>query len=181
MCVSVTQSCPTLCIPVDCSLPGASIRRILQARISGLPFSSPGDLPGQGWNPGLPALQAISLGSPSVQFSSVAQTCLTLCDPLDYSKPSFPVHHQCLGSPYDPAVPLLGIYPDKTLDQKDACTAVFIAALLTITKTWKQSKCSLTEEWIKIWYIQHSIYTYTYCIFIYNMVYLQWNISQNKE
>ena len=56
--------------------------------------------------------------------------------------------------PYDPAIPLLGIYPDKTKIQKDICTPMFIAALFTIAKTWKQSKCPLTDEWIKkMWYI----------------------------
>ena len=55
--------------------------------------------------------------------------------------------------PYDPAVPLLGMYPDKTVIQKDTCTPVFIAALFTIAKTWKQPKCPLTHEWIKMWYI----------------------------
>ena len=51
--------------------------------------------------------------------------------------------------PYDPAIPLLDIHPDKTLIQKDTCTPMFIAALVTITKTWKQTKCPLTEEWLK--------------------------------
>ena len=37
--------------------------------------------------------------------------------------------------PYDPAIPLLGIYPEKTLIQKDTCTPVFIAPLFTIAKT----------------------------------------------
>ena len=56
--------------------------------------------------------------------------------------------------PYDPAIPLLGIYPEKTIIQKDTCTPMFIAALLTIARAWKQPKCSSTEEWIKkIWYI----------------------------
>ena len=40
--------------------------------------------------------------------------------------------------PYDPAIPLLGIYPDKTIIQKDTCTPMFTAALCTIAKTWKQ-------------------------------------------
>ena len=48
--------------------------------------------------------------------------------------------------PYDPAVPLLGIYPDKTIIQKDTCTPMFLAALFTIAKTWKQPKCPLTDE-----------------------------------
>ena len=39
--------------------------------------------------------------------------------------------------PYDPAIPLLGIYPEKTIIRKDTCTPMFIAALLTIAKTWK--------------------------------------------
>ena len=56
--------------------------------------------------------------------------------------------------PYDPAIPLLGIYPDKTLIQKDTCTPMFTAALFTIAKTWKQPKCPSTDEWIKkMWYI----------------------------
>lgn len=59
----------------------------------------------------------------------------------------------------DPAIPLLGIYLDKTLIQKDTRTSMFIAALFTIAKTWKQSKCPSTEEWIKkMW----QIYTVEY-------------------
>ena len=56
--------------------------------------------------------------------------------------------------PYDPAIPLLGIYPDKTIIQKDTHTPMSIAALFVIAKRWKQPKCPLTDEWIKkIWYI----------------------------
>ena len=50
---------------------------------------------------------------------------------------------------YDPAIPLLGIYPDKTIIQKDTCTPMFIAVLFPIAKTQKQPKCSLADEWIK--------------------------------
>ena len=54
----------------------------------------------------------------------------------------------------DPAIPLLSIYPEKTMTQKDTCTAIFIAMLFTIAKIQKQHKCPLTEEWIKKrWYI----------------------------
>ena len=60
--------------------------------------------------------------------------------------------------PYDPAISLLGIYLEKTLIRKDACTPVFIA-LFTIAKTWKQPKCPLRDEWIKkVW----CIYTVEY-------------------
>ena len=50
--------------------------------------------------------------------------------------------------PYDPAIPLLAIYPEKTVIQKESCTTVFIAALFTIARTWNQSKCPSTDEWI---------------------------------
>ena len=61
--------------------------------------------------------------------------------------------------PYDAAIPLLGIYLEKTIIQKDTCTLIFIAALFTIAKTWKQSKCPSTDEWIKkMW----CIYTMEY-------------------
>ena len=56
--------------------------------------------------------------------------------------------------PYDLAIPLLGIYPEKTIIQKDTCTSMFIAALFIIARTWKQPECPSTEEWIKkMWYI----------------------------
>ena len=55
--------------------------------------------------------------------------------------------------PYDPAIPLLGIYPEKTVIQKGTCTPMFIAALFTIARSWKQPKCPSTDEWIKkLWY-----------------------------
>ena len=48
----------------------------------------------------------------------------------------------------------MGIYPDKTFLKKGTCTRMFIAALFTIAKTWKKTKCPLTDEWIKkMWYI----------------------------
>ena len=56
--------------------------------------------------------------------------------------------------PYDPAIPLLGIFLEKTIIRKDTRTPMFIAALFTMAKTWKQPKCPLTDEWIKkMWYI----------------------------
>ena len=56
--------------------------------------------------------------------------------------------------PYDPAIPLLGIYPEKTRIQKDSCTTMFIAALFTIARIWKQPKCPSTDEWIKkMWHM----------------------------
>ena len=60
--------------------------------------------------------------------------------------------------PHDPAIPFLGIYPDKTFIEKDTCTCMFTAALFTIAKTWKQPKCPSADERIKkMWYIYRGI------------------------
>ena len=67
--------------------------------------------------------------------------------------------------PFDPAVPLLSIYPEETKIERDTCVPLFIAALCTITRTWMQPRCPSTDEWIKkLW-----------CIYIY----IQWNITQS--
>ena len=56
--------------------------------------------------------------------------------------------------PYDPAISLLGICPEKTVTEKESFTTMFIAALFTIARTWKQPKCPSTDEWIKkVWHI----------------------------
>ena len=55
--------------------------------------------------------------------------------------------------PYDPALPLLAIYPDKTTIQKDTRTPVFTATLLTIAGTQKEPRCPSTDEWIKKMYM----------------------------
>ena len=55
---------------------------------------------------------------------------------------------------YDPANPLLGIYPKETKIEKDTCIPLLITALFTTARTWKQPKCPSTDEWIKkLWYI----------------------------
>ena len=61
--------------------------------------------------------------------------------------------------PYDPAIPLLGIYPEENIIQKESYTTMFIAALFTIARTWKQPKCLSTDEWIKkMWHIYTMAY-----------------------
>ena len=57
-------------------------------------------------------------------------------------------------SPYDPAIPLIGIYPEETKIERETCIPLFIAALFTVARTWKQPRCPPTDEWIKkLWYI----------------------------
>ena len=66
--------------------------------------------------------------------------------------------------PYDPEIALLGIYPRDTggLMQRGTCTPMFIAALSTIAKLWKEPKCPSTDEWIKkMW-----------CVYIHNGILL---------
>ena len=56
--------------------------------------------------------------------------------------------------PYDPGIPLLGIYPEEIKAEKDTCILLFIAALFTIVRTWEQPRCPSTDDWIKkLWYI----------------------------
>ena len=56
--------------------------------------------------------------------------------------------------PYDPGIPLLGIYSEKIIIQNDTCAAMFITSVFTVAKTWNRPKCPSTEDWIKkMWYI----------------------------
>ena len=55
---------------------------------------------------------------------------------------------------YDPEIPLLGLCPEKCIVQKGTCTLIFIVSPFTMARTWKQPKCSQTEELVKkMWYI----------------------------
>ena len=55
---------------------------------------------------------------------------------------------------YDPAIPLLGIHTTEATIERDTCTPMFIAALFTTARTWKQPRCPLADKWIrKLWYI----------------------------
>ena len=95
----------TLCDPMDCSPPGSSIHGFSRQEYwSGVPFSPPGDLPDPGIKPESPACPALTGGlftteppyTENLQFSSVAQSCLTLWDPMNCSTPGLPVHNQLL-------------------------------------------------------------------------------------
>jgi len=94
--------------------------------------------------------------------------------------------------PFAPAVPFLGIYPEETKIERDIYIPLFIAALCTIARTWKQPRCPSTDEWIKkLWYI----YTMEYysaikkeCIWVsYNEVdepriyYTEWSESERER
>ena len=108
VCVLVAQTCPTLCDPTNCSPWGFSVHGILQARILkwvAIPFSRGSSWPRDQtqvshiarrfftfWATGKPLLNI-------VQFSSVTQSCLTLCDPMNCSMPGLPVHHQLWSLP----------------------------------------------------------------------------------
>ena len=102
------QSCPTLCNPRGCSIPGCSIHGDSPSKNTVMDCHAllRGIFLTQGSNPCLLNLLHWQTGSiplapagkpnsvVSVQFSSVAQSCLTLCDPMNHSTPGLPVHHQ---------------------------------------------------------------------------------------
>ena len=81
--------------------------------------------------------------------------CYSLKSPHPHLLPQCPKVcslHLCL--PYDPAIPLLGIHTKETRIERDTCTPMFITALFTIVRTWKQPRCPSADEWIgKLWYI----------------------------
>ena len=79
----------------------------------------------------------------------------TLLNLLHWQRGSLPLapHEKPLKLPYNPAIAVLGIYPEITIIKKYTCVPMFIAALFTIPRTWKQPRCPLTEERIKMWYI----------------------------
>ena len=63
--------------------------------------------------------------------------------------------------PYNPAIPLVGIHMEEPRIERDTYTPMFIAALFTTARTWKQFRCPLADEWIrKLWYI----YTMEYSV-----------------
>ena len=77
--------------------------------------------------------------------------------------------------PYDPAIPLLGIYPEEIKTEKDTCTPLFTAALFTIARTWKQPRCPSTDEWIKkLWYIYTMDYYSAIKRYAFESVLMRW-------
>ena len=66
--------------------------------------------------------------------------------------------------PYDPAIPLLGIYPEETKVERDTCIPLFIAAVFTIARTWMQPRSPSTDEWKRS-----------------SGMYTQWNITQTLK
>ena len=141
--VKVAQSCLTLCNPVDSpwNSPG-------QNTGVGCHFLLQGIFPTQGSNPGLPHCRQIHYqlshqGNPSTLWRTlkIGNFCSNF---VRNSKWKF-LKKLKIELPYDAAIPLLGIYPEKTETQKNACPPVFTAALFTIARTGKQTKCPLTE------------------------------------
>ena len=77
--------------------------------------------------------------------------------------------------PYDPAIPLLDIYPEKTQNEKDICIPLFTATLFTIARTWKQPRFPLTDKWIKkLWFIYTMEYDLAIKRNIFQSVLVRW-------
>ena len=94
-------------------------------------------------------------------------------------------------SPYGPRIPLLGMYPEETKIERDTCIPVFIAALFTIARTWKQSRCPSTDEWTKkLWYMYTVEYYSVMIRNVFESVLVRWmnlepsiqtEVSQRKQ
>ena len=63
--------------------------------------------------------------------------------------------------PYNPAIPLLGIHTEETRIERDTGTPMFIAALFTIARIWKQPRCPSADECIKLWYMGYTMGYYS--------------------
>ena len=76
---------------------------------------------------------------------------------------------------YEPATPVVGIYLEETKFEQDICIPLFIAALLTIVRTWKQPICPSTDEWIKkLWHIYTMEYNSAIKINAFESVLMRW-------
>ena len=104
-------------------------------------------------------LKTLEIELPSDQIrSNQSLSHVRLCNPMNCSTPELP---------YDPAIPLLGVHTEETRIERVTCTPMFIAALFTIARTWKQPRCPSADEWIrKLWTHMdiwtHIIYTMEY-------------------
>ena len=82
---------------------------------------------------------------------------------------------------YDPAIPLLGIHTEETRTKRDMSTPMFIAALLTIARTWKQPRCPLADKWIrKLRYIYTIEYYSTIKKNTLESVLMRWMKTENR-
>ena len=91
--------------------------------------------------------------------------------------------YQAFLVPYDPTIPLLGIYLERAIIEINPCTSMFTEALFLIAGTWKQPRCRLTDEWInKLWYIYANEYYSTIKWNAYESGLLRWmNIEPLKQ
>ena len=77
--------------------------------------------------------------------------------------------------PYDPTNTILGIFPEETKIERDTCIPLFIAALFTIARTWRQPRCPSADEWIKkLWYIYVMEYYSAIKTNIFESVLMRW-------
>ena len=196
----IAQSCPTLCDPMDCSLPGSSVHGIFRAKIlEWVAISWEGNATHSWKDAQYHSL--LTNTRKDAQYHSLLEKCKSKLQwditshwsEWPSSKTSETVSagegvekRECsctiggnvnwyshygrwygdslkkklgIKLPYNPAIPILGICPKETKIERDICIPLFIPALFTTVRIWKQPKCPATDEWIKkLWYIHKMEY-----------------------
>ena len=143
---SIAQLCPTLCNPMNCSMPGLPVHHQLPVRMAAIKKSTNNKC----WS---------GCGEKGTLLH-----CLWECklvQPLWRAVWRF-LKKLEIELPHDWAIPLLGIHTEETWIERDTCPPVFIAALFTIARTWKQPRCLSADEWIrKQWYIYTMVHIHS--------------------
>ena len=139
---------------MDWSPPGSSVLEISQARIlEWISFLSPGDLRDLGIKP-RPSTLADELFTTEPREKPIlkAKSDVSSVTVVGHTSNNFQRANMNCHTTQQP--PLLGIHTEETRIERDTCIPMFIAALFTKTRTWKQPRCPSADEWIrKLWYI----------------------------
>ena len=147
-----SQSCPTLCNPIDGSPKGSAVPGILQART--LEWVAISVSNAWKWKVKVKSLSYVRLLATPWTAAYQAPPSMGFSRQEYWSGVPLPSLEKAwrflkklqMELPYDPAIPLLGIYLEKNMIQKNTYIPMFTAALFTIAKTWRQPKCPLTED-----------------------------------